>query len=117
MAKAKPSDDKKPARKRRPALTPEARENQLIALAVDLVERRLIEGTASSQETTHFLKLGSSRERLEREILQRQKELTEAKTENMRSPAHNDELFTRAIEAMSRYRGNQDDEDAYETFV
>ena len=56
MAKVK--NDNTPKRKIRPALTPEARENQLIALAVDLVEKRLIEGTASSKETTHLLKLG-----------------------------------------------------------
>ena len=81
MAKAKPSDDKKPARKRRPALTPEARENQLIALAVDLVEKRLIEGTASSQETTHFLKLGSTEARIRKQLLEEQAKLAAAKTE------------------------------------
>ena len=59
MAKAKKADSTKTTRKIRPALTPEARENQMIALAVDLVEQRLLDGTASSQETTHFLKLGS----------------------------------------------------------
>ena len=56
-------------RKVRPALNPEARENQLIALAVDLVEQRLLDGTASSQETTHFLKLGSMKNQLEMEKL------------------------------------------------
>ena len=55
MAKAKKADSAKTTRKIRPALTPEARENQMIALAVDLVEQRLLDGTASSQETTHFL--------------------------------------------------------------
>ena len=64
MAKTKKTTSN-PSRKMRPALTPEARENQLISLAVDLVEQRLIDGTASSQETTHFLKLGSMKNRLE----------------------------------------------------
>ena len=63
VTKTKPSNS--PRKKRRPALSPEARENQLIALAVDLVEQRLIDGTASSQETTHFLKLGSTKNQLE----------------------------------------------------
>ena len=67
MAKVKKADSKNTTRKIRPALTPEARENQMIALAVDLVEQRLLDGTASSQETTHFLKLGSMKNRLEME--------------------------------------------------
>ena len=72
-------------RKIRPALTPEARENQMIALAVDLAEKQLLEGTASSQVITHYLKLGTTKEKLEREILEKQKALIEAKTENLES--------------------------------
>lgn len=106
-----------PKRKTKAAQSIEERESQLCALAYDLVEQRLLNGTATSQETTHFLRLGSSRERLEREILQRQKELTEAKTENIRSSAHNDELYSRAIEAMGRYSGNYGSEDEYETYL
>ena len=59
----------------RPALTPEARQNQLISLAIDLVEKRLIEGTASSQETTHFLKLATTKAHLEEQILEKEKDL------------------------------------------
>lgn len=106
-----------PKRKTKAAQSIEERESKLCALAYDLVEQRLINGTATSQETTHFLRLGSSRERLEREILQKQKELTEAKTENMRSQSHNEELFTKAIEAMSRYRGNPSEDEDYETYL
>ena len=72
-------------RKIRPALTPEARENQMISLAVDLAEKQLLEGTASSQVITHDLKLGTTKEKLEREILEKQKALIEAKTENLQS--------------------------------
>ena len=111
MAKAKPSDDKKPARKRRPALTPEARENQLIALAVDLVERRLIEGTASSQETTHFLKLGSTEARIRKQLLEEQAKLAAAKTEAIESAKRIEEKYAEAIEAMRRYSGNHGDYD------
>lgn len=67
-------------RKQRPALSPEARENQLIARAVDLAEQQLIDGTASSQVITHFLKLGSTKEKLEKEMMAEQKKLLEAKT-------------------------------------
>ena len=75
MAKVKAKCSSDPVKKIRPALTPEARENQLIALAVDLVEQRLLDGTASSQETTHFLKLGSMRNRLEMEKLEEENRL------------------------------------------
>ena len=97
-------------RKIRPALTPEARENQLIALAVDLVEQRLLDGTASSQETTHFLKLGSMKNRLEMEKLQEENRLLKAKTEVLQSSKRVEELYTEAIKAMRRYSGQRDDD-------
>lgn len=90
----------------RPALTPEARENQMIALAIDLAEKQLIEGTASSQVITHYLKLGSTRERIEKEILEKQKELVTAKTENLKSAARTEELYKNALDAMRRYGGH-----------
>ena len=92
----------------RPALSPEARENQLISLAVDLVEQRLLDGTASSQETTHFLKLGSMKHRLEMEKLQEENKLLQAKTEALQSAKRVEELYTEAISAMRRYSGNGD---------
>ena len=61
MAKVKSTDSSDRSRKIRPALTPEARENQMISLAVDLAEKQLMEGTASSQVITHYLKLGSTK--------------------------------------------------------
>lgn len=95
----------------RPALTPEARENQLIALAVDLVEQRLLDGTASSQETTHFLKLGSTKAKLELEMLHEEKKLLRAKTEALESQKRMDELYAEAIKAMRKYSGHGDDSD------
>lgn len=89
----------------RPALTPEARENQLISLAYDLVEKRLLEGTASSQETTHFLKMGSAKERQEKEKLQEEIKLLKAKTENLKSVKRTEELMEEAIRAMRMYSG------------
>ena len=105
MAKVKENGT---SRKRRPAISPEARENQLISLAVDLVEQRLLDGTASSQETTHFLKLGSSKNRLELEKLEEENKLLRAKTENLQSQKKTEEMFVEAINAFRRYSGQGD---------
>ena len=111
MAKVKGRSSEVPVKKMRPALTPEARENQMISLAIDLVERRLIEGTASSQETTHFLKLASSKAKLEHERALLENELIRAKTEQLRSQERIEELYANAIKAMSRYNGNSSSEE------
>ena len=113
MKKAKPMSAKIEPRKIRPALTPEARENQMIALAVDLVEQRLLDGTASSQETTHFLKLGSMKNRLEMEKLQEENRLLKARTEALQSAKRVEELYSEAIKAMRRYSGQGSDDDEY----
>lgn len=97
----------------RPALTPEARENQMIALAIDLAEKQLIEGTASSQVITHYLKLGSTKEKIEKEILEKQKELIDAKTEALQANKRIEELYENALNAMKRYSGQAYDEDPY----
>lgn len=99
----------KPTRKFPPARTPEERENQMIALAVDLAEKQLAEGTASSQVITHFLKLGSSKEKLEKDILEKQKELITAKTENLQSVKRMEGLWEEAISALRDYRGEKND--------
>ncbi len=92
------------------ALTPEARENQLISLAVNLAEKQLREGTASSQVITHYLKLGSTKERMEKEMMQEQIKLLTAKTEALQSAKHVEELYTEAIAAFKRYNGQYDDQ-------
>lgn len=112
MAKVRGSSSSSSTSPMRPALTPEARENQLIALATDLVEKRLREGTASSQETTHFLKLASSKSRLENQILELQKDLIAAKTENLKSQKRSEELMQEALKAFRNYSG-QGDPDEY----
>lgn len=107
MKKAKSQNQIK---KIRPALSPEARENQMIALAVDLAEKQLLEGTASSQVITHYLKLGTQKEKIEREILEKQKELIEAKTQNLQSVQKIEELYTNALNAMRTYSGQNNEE-------
>ena len=93
----------------RPALTPEARENQLISLAIDLVEQRLLDGTASSQETTHFLKLASRKAKLEAERFELENELIKAKTKALQDQADMKALYADAIAAMRRYSGHGSD--------
>jgi predicted transcriptional regulator len=88
----------------------EARENQMIALAVDLAEKQLMEGTASSQVITHYLKLGSTKERLEKEMMEEQKKLLKAKTEALESAAEIKELYENALNAMREYSGHGGDE-------
>jgi hypothetical protein len=88
-----------------PAMDPEARENQMITLAVDLAEKQLREGTASSQVITHYLKLATTRERMEKDILEKQLSLIEAKTENLKSAKRMEELFDDAMAALREYRG------------
>ena len=99
-------------RRRAPALTPEDREDQLIALAIDLAEKKLMDGTASNQIVAHYLKLGSTRERLEKEKLQKENELLRARTESLQSAKNMEELYKNALDAMRIYRGeNQDDDE------
>lgn len=105
MGKVKASGD---SARTRPALTPEARENQLISAAVNLAEKQLLEGTASSQVITHYLKLGSSKERLEKEKLERENELLRAKTEALQSAQRVEELYANALDAMRHYNGSSD---------
>lgn len=116
MAKVKTTKTSDTSSNFRPALTPEARENQLIYLATDLAEQQLRDGTASSQVITHYLKLGTTKERIEKEILEKQKELITAKTEALQSAKRIEELYANAISAMRRYSGNGESEDESEEY-
>ena len=104
MAKVKTTSSKK----LRQPLTPEAKEAQMISLAVDLAEQQLRDGTASSQLITEFVKRGSTKARLEKEILKEQKELMTAKIESIQSAKRVEELYTNALNAMRRYSGQGD---------
>lgn len=100
--------------RRRPATTDENRESQLVSMAQDLAERQMMDGTASSQIISHFLKAGSTRERIEKDRLRREVELLEAKVENLQSMRNAEEMFTKALSAMKTYTGQGDDEEAPE---
>lgn len=113
MAKVKASGSSSTSGPLRPALTPEARQNQAISLAYDLAEQQLREGTASSQVITHFLKLATETARLEREKLEKENQLLIAKTKALESSERSEELYAEAIKAMRRYSGQGDVEDDY----
>ena len=107
-----PKDKEK--HKKAHALTPEGRENEMIALAMDLAEQQLRDGTASSQLITEFVKRGSTKARLEKEILKEQKNLMKAKTEALESAKRVEELYTQALTAMKKYSGQHDTEEEEE---
>lgn len=96
-------------RRSAPATNPEAQENKMIALAVNLAEQQLREGTASSQVITHFLKLGTTKERLEKEKLEAENKLLKAKTESLESNKRIEELYKEALDAMRSYSGQEED--------
>jgi hypothetical protein len=97
-------------RRRKPAHTPEMRENQLISLAADVAEEQLRSGQASAQVITHFLKLGSSRERAEQERIQNENLLLAAKIEQMASSARIEAMYEEALNAMRSYTGQEVEE-------
>jgi hypothetical protein len=111
---AKSIGTNKEPRKQPLATTPEGREQQLIALAMDATEKRIRNGTASAQELVHFIKAGSPNARLERQILEKQKDLISAKTEAIESQKRVEELYSNALAAMRSYSGSSDGDKEYE---
>lgn len=103
-----------PRRNLPPATTPEGREQQLIALAMEATEKRIRNGNATAQELVHFLKAGSPTAKLERQILEKQKELITAKTEAIESQKRVEELYSNALAAMRAYSGAAEGEHEYE---
>lgn len=108
-----PRDEPAP---RRPATSPKARENQMINLAETLAERQLREGSASSQVITHYLKLGTERESLEKERLRQENELLKAKVESLASAKRTEELYKEAMDAFRMYQGAPPMEPTYDDY-
>lgn len=111
MASRRVSDPEDKKTRRPPGSTLQARENQLIAKAVDLAERQLEDGSASAQVISHYLKLGSSREKLEQLRLQMETELLAAKAENLASARRTEELMGEALKAFRTYSGQESEQD------
>lgn len=103
-------------RPRRRAQTPEERENALIALAMDRVEERMQNRTATAQEYIQFIRMASTKARAEAEKVRLELELVQAKTENLRMQQKNDEMFSNAIKAFKRYSGVTEEEDEEEFY-
>ena len=103
-ARRRHKESEQPRRKR--ATTPEGRENELVSDAIDLAEKQIRSGSASSQVITHFLKLGSTRERLEQQRLEHENELTRVKIEALESQKRVEELYMEALSAMRSYAGD-----------
>lgn len=115
MSKRKAIDADELPKSLPPTLTVEGRENQLIAAAYDLAEKRILEGTASSQELTYFLKMGSSKTKLENEKLKEEVTHLRAKTSALEAQISNEALLDKALKAFRSYRGeDEDEEDDYE---
>ena len=108
------SDASEPRKRRPPATTPEGRENQLAALAVDLAEKQLREGTASAQVISHYLKIASPREKIERKKLEGENKLLDAKVETLGSMRKTEELYANALKAMSMYSGKETEDEEFE---
>lgn len=92
-----------------PAYTPEGRENQLIALAYDKVEERIQNNQASAQELVHFLRLGTEKAKLEKEKLEIDKKLAEAKIKSLGSDEELKDITKKALTAFSSYKSSSDD--------
>lgn len=99
---------------RKPATSVEGRENQLISKAIDLAEKQLEDGTASAQVISHYLKLGSTREKLEQERLAKENKVLEAKVENMASARRVEALYEAALNAMRSYAGQDHDPEPFD---
>ena len=116
MDKKYKTSEKESMRRQPPATTPEGREQQLVALAMEASERRIRNGTASAQELVYLMKVGSPTAKLEKQILEKQKELLVAKTEAIQSQKRVEELYADALKAMRSYSGTPENpgDDVYE---
>lgn len=111
MSKAKAEGSSGTRRPMKPPLSPEAEENQMIALATNLAKQKLLDGTASSQLIVHYLKLADQKTQLEREKLRRENQLLEAKTDAIHSAKRDEELYAEVLDALKKYSGNGDPDD------
>lgn len=117
MARTRAANSSRSNQRGRPDLSPENREARLISLAMDRAEEQLLNGTASSQVITHFLKLGTSKMELEKERLKHENMMIQAKTEALSSAKNSEELYKKAIKAIREYGGHGDqDEPEYDDY-
>lgn len=106
MAASKKTLDGTVQRRSAPAVDPEARENQMISMAIDAAERELMKEHPSNQVVLHYLKLATTKNQLEKEKLRKENLLLEAKADAMKSAARSEEMYAEAIRAMQIYQGS-----------
>lgn len=111
MARGKAAGSSSSSQDTRPTLSTEAREQRMISLAVGLAEKQLMDGTASSQVITHYLKLATDKARLENEKLREENKLLRAKTESIQNEQKREELYEEVIKVMKTYSGHGDPDD------
>lgn len=104
-------DSSKRSKRRSPAMTLEDREDQLVLLAVNLAEQKLLDGTASNSLINHYLSLGSTKAKLEREKLAKENELLRAKTSQIKAEESSEALYRDVIRAMTHYQGDDSEDD------
>lgn len=105
----------------RPMRNQEARQARAINLAFDAAEKQLLDGTASSQVITHFLKLATVEAQLEKEKLEEENKLLRAKTKALENGEKREELYAQVLAAMKKYTGHGSDpepepEDDYDDY-
>ncbi len=105
-----PAKHIKKSRKSIPAKTSEAREQQLVNLAMNLAEQKLRDGTASSQIICHFLDLATEKAKLEQEKIRADVKLRDAQVDSLESQKTSEELYGKVIQALKRYKGLSDDD-------
>ena len=98
----------------KPAISPQARENQIISAAYDLAEKRIKNGTASSQEIIHFLRMGSEKEKLERIKLEEENKLLREKTKSLAASTNIEQILKDGLKALGRYRLKEEGDDIFE---
>ena len=96
------------------AISPRARENQIISAAYDLAEKRILNGTASSQEIIHFLRMGSEKEKLERIKLEEENKLLREKTKSLAAATNIEQILKDGLKALGSYRLNESEDDIFE---
>lgn len=107
---ADPEDDE-PSGRRQPASTPEDREQQMIHYADQLAEKQLRNGTASAQVITHYIKLGTAKEGLEREKIRHENLRLEAQVAQIKAQQGTAELYEKVLDALKIYTGSDEDDD------
>lgn len=93
----------------RPLMSVQAREEQIAGYALDCAERQIREGTASPSVLVHFLRATSTKEALERQLLEQQNELLRVKRESAELQMQSESKYNEALQAFRGYSGTSEE--------